>query len=131
MNRWTICLLSVCIAALLAACQPKAQKLLPITGAQEAALIAPAALARDHVLQYLVSSSRLVTLPPSTDWQLMEGEGPQREYEFRNGDWLMLVRMADSRYAHQEVILINQVAQASWSGYITPDGRVVDTAYGR
>ena len=133
MNRWTRNLFSFSIVTvlLLTACQPKPKTLLPITGGQEVSLAAPAELARDTILDYILSSSRFANLPPGTDWQLEEGEQPEGVYRFRNGDWLMLVRLPDARRANEQVILLNKVEQISWTGYITPDGRVVDTSYGR
>lgn len=133
MNRWTRSLLSlgILIALLLTACQSKAKTLLPVTGPEEISLAAPAELARDSVLEYILSSSRLASLPPSADWQLEAAEQTRGEYHFRSGDWLMLIRLAGEGETNQKVILFNQVQQASWTGYITPDGRVVDTAYGR
>lgn len=133
MNRWMIGLFTVCIVAVLivTACQPKAKTLLPVTGGQEVSLYAPAALARDSVLEYIRSSSRLATLPPGTDWELVQGEHPSQEYHFRNGDWLMLVQLAEGHDPRQRIILLNEVEEISWSGYITPEGRLVDTAYGR
>lgn len=133
MNRWTrsVFSLGIMIVLLLTACQPKAQKLLPVTGSKDISLAAPAELARDNVLGYILSSSRLANLPASTDWQLDAAEQAEGEYRFRSGDWLMLIRLAGEGETNQKVILFNQIQQASWTGYITPDGRVVDTAYGR
>ncbi|HSL42270.1 MAG TPA: hypothetical protein VK897_02485 [Anaerolineales bacterium] len=133
MNRWMIGLFTICVAAvlILTACQPKAKTLLPVTGGQGVSLAAPAASARDSVLEYILSSSRLAALPPGTDWELVQGEHPSEEYHFRNGDWLMLVQLANGHDARQRIILLNRVEKISWSGYITPEGRLVDTAYGR
>ena len=133
MNRWTgnLFSLGVITALLLTACQPEAQKLLPVTGDQEVSLAAPAELARDSVLDYIVASARLAALPASADWQLEAAMQAEGEYYFRSGDWLMLIRSADTGEAIQRVVILNPVEKASWTGYVTADGRVVDTAYGR
>ena len=133
MNRWTRSLssLGIIIILLLTACQTKAQKLLPVTGSKDISLSAPAELARDNVLRYILSSSRLANLPPGADWQPDAAEQSEGEYHFRSGDWLMLIRSADTGEAIQRVVILNTVEKASWTGYVTADGRVVDTAYGR
>lgn len=133
MNRWTrsVFSLGIMIVLLLTACQPKAQKLLPVTGSKNISLSAPAELARDNVLGYILSSSRLANLPAGADWQLDAAEQSEGEYHFRSGDWLMLIRSADSGEAIQRVVILNPVEKVSWTGYVTADGRVVDTAYGR
>lgn len=133
MNRWTRSLLSLGILMdlLLTACQPKAQKLLPVTGVEEVSLAGPAALARDYVLEYILSSSRLAHLPSGADWHLDAAEKSEGEYHFRSGDWLMLIRSAGVGESIQRVMIINPVEKASWTGYVTADGKVVDTAYGR
>jgi hypothetical protein len=86
--------------------------------------------ARTQVLDYLLSSARLPGIPPSADWQPESGDVPEDEYHFRSGDWLMMIRGAGENN-NQQVLLINQADHATWSGYITPDGRLVDTAYYR
>lgn len=120
MNQWIVRLFFLCAVLLLTGCQPQIQKLLPITGVEEVSLAAPAELARESVLQYILSSSRLET-----------GKQAEGEYRFRSGDWLMLIRSADTGDAIQKVLIINPVEKASWTGYVTADGHVVDTAYGR
>ena len=126
--------LSFAAALLLAGCQSKGQErtFLPVTGG-EAEISRPAAveLARTQVLDYLVSSARLPNVPQSADWQLDSEAAPEGEYHFRSGDWLMMIQSAATEGENQLVMLINQVDRASWTGYITPDGRVVDTAYYR
>jgi len=135
MNHGIQRLFSLCVAVtlLLAACQSPSeeQTFLPITGGESVSL--PAAVERAHqqVLDYLVSSARLPGLPGRADWQSESGEVPEGEYHFRSGDWLMMIRSATTEDENQLVMLINQVERASWTGYITPDGRVVDTAYYR
>jgi hypothetical protein len=133
MDRWTRSLLSLSLftVLLLVACQPKPQTFLPVTGGKDVSLALPAELTRDLVLDYVLSSSRLVSLPPATDWQLDAAAASENEYRFRSGDWLMLVRLPDARHPNRQVLLLNQVEPASWTGYVTPDGHVVDTAYGR
>jgi hypothetical protein len=133
MNRWTRSLssLGIIIVFLLTACQPKAQKLLPVTGSKDISLSAPVELARDNVLGYILSSGRLADLPAGADWQLDAAVQSEGEYHFRSGDWLMLIRSADTRAAIQRIVIINPVEKVSWTGYVTADGQVVDTAYGR
>jgi len=133
MNRWTRSLVSLgtLTVLLLTACQPKAQKLLPVTSAKEISLSAPVELARDSVLAHILSASRLANLPAGADWQLEAAKQAKGEYHFRSGDWLMLIRSADTGEAIQKVLIFNPVEKTSWTGYVTADGHVVDTAYGR
>jgi hypothetical protein len=133
MNRWIQSLLSLAtlIVLLLTGCQPKAKTLLPITGGQDVTLASSAELARDTVLDYILSSSRFATLPPGTDWEVEVGEQPEGIYQFRNGDWLILVRLPNAHRTNEQILLINKIEQISWTGYITPDSRVVDTSYSR
>lgn len=133
MNRWTRNRFSFGIftVLLLTACQPKPQTLLPVTGVEEISLPASAQLARDNVLAYVLSSARLASLPPGTDWQWETGEQREGEYSFRSGDWLMLIRHAESAQGSLRIILLNKAENVSWTGYVTADGRVVDTAYDR
>jgi hypothetical protein len=132
MNRWMTCLLIICLPAILlvTACQPRTRAFLPVTGVkEEASLPALVAMTRGNVLEYLLASARLETIPPVTDWELAESlEG---EYHFRSGDWLMLIRSGAAEEAVQWVLIINQAENASWTGYVTADGDVVDTAYAR
>lgn len=135
MNHGTLRKFSLCISVvlLLAGCQSQTQErtFLPITGGEEVAQPAAVERAHNQVLDYLVSSARLPGVPPSADWQPESGELPEGEYHFRSGDWLMMIRLGDSNDSNQQVLLINQADRAAWSGYITPDGRLVDTAYYR
>lgn len=123
--------LSVVTVLLLAGCQSSEQALLPVTGAEVAEHPAAVQLAHNQVLDYLITSSRLPGVPSSADWQPVTGGRPEGEYHFRSGDWLMIIRSATAEGENLMVSLINQVDRASWTGYITPDGRLVDTAYYR
>jgi|GEM_PF-3236463 len=135
MNHGIQRLFSLCFAAalLLAGCQSQSQErtFLPITGGEEVARPAAVEIVRTQVLDYLLSSARLPGIPPSADWQPESGEAPEGEYRFRSGDWLMMIRSATTENDNQQVLLINEADRATWSGYITPDGRLVDTAYYR
>ena len=131
MNLRIVCLPFYLLAILLlTACQPKDQPLIPVTGAEDASIPMLTKLARDNVLEYVVSSSRVPTAPPSADWQ-NDGRQADGEYRFRSGDWVMLVRLADANEENEWVIIINKVEKVAWRGYIAPDGHVVDTAYYR
>lgn len=129
-HRW----FSLCFTAalMLAGCQSKEQVFLPITGGAEiSSRPAAAEVARTQVLEYLLASARLPRVPSSADWQPQVGELPEGEYHFRSGDWLMMIRSAQTEGDNQMVLLFNQAGGAAWTGYITPDGRVVDTTYYR
>lgn len=133
MNHGTLRWFSLCITVvvLLAGCQSNERSLLPVTGAEAAEHPAAVQLARNQVLDYLIASSRLSGVPASADWQPEAGELPEGEYHFRSGDWLMMIRLVATGEGHQQILLINQADHSGWTGYITPDGRVVDTTYYR
>ncbi len=133
MNRWMIRLLPVCVPALLllAGCQSKPETLVPVTGAEDASLPEPVALTRANVLDYILSSARLANIPSAEEWKLDAKQGSENEYRFRSGDWLMLISVTETADGNQRVIIFNKVDHASWTGYVTADGRVVDTAYSR
>jgi hypothetical protein len=119
----SLCLLTI---LLLTACQPKEQPLIPVTGAEDASTISDQTkLARENVLEYVISSSRIPTAPPSTDWQLDDGKQANGEYRFCDGDWVMLVWLADAEEEYQRVIIINKVENVAWRGYVASDGHVV------
>lgn len=123
--------LCICLVVSFAGCrsQPQERTFLPITGGDEVARPAAVDVARNQVLEYLLSSARLTGVPQSADWQPESGEMPEGEYHFRSGDWLMIIRLRENN--NQQVLLIHQTDHAGWTGYITPDGRLVDTAYYR
>jgi hypothetical protein len=127
MNRWMRRLWIVCLpAVLLAACQSNAKAVLPVTGLEESALPALVAMTRENVLEYVVSSARLESIPAMPDWQLDKERSSEEEYCFRSGEWTMLIRPAE---ANQRVLILNRAEKASWIGYVTADGDVVDTTY--
>lgn len=128
MNRWTIRLLFFCgtTVLLLAACQPKTRAFVPLTGMEESSLPALVAMSRENVLEYVVSSERLVTIPAISEWQLDRDRSSEEEFCFRSGDWIMLIRPTEES---QRVLLLNRAEGASWIGYVTADGDVIDTTY--
>ncbi len=129
MNHRIIQLFALCMPAilLLAGCAPKDKTSIPVTGPQDASVPAMTERARKNVLEYVISSSRLTTVPTSADWQLDNEEQRQGEFHFRSGDWLMVIRLADDE--SQQVFISNQVGKNFWCGYVAPDGHVVDTTY--
>ena len=127
--RWVS--LYIAAAMLLAGCQSKERALLPVTGAEVAEHPAAVQLAHSQVLDYLAASSRLPGVPSSANWQPEAGDLPEGGYRFRSGDWLMIIRLAATGEDRQQILLINQADHSGWTGYITSDGRVVDTAYYR
>ena len=131
MNDRMIRLFTLCMTAilLLAGCASKEQPSIPVTGAEDASIPAMIEPARENVLEYIISSSRLTNAPPSAEWQLDKDEQLEGEYHFRSGDWLMVVWLADTDEKNQRVIISNKAENAFWCGYVRPDGHVVDTAY--
>ena len=115
---------------LMGACQTESPSLVPITGLNnKASLPARVTLAQQNVLEYVLVS-RLENIPPHTDWQLQEVQN-ENEYHFRSGDWLMVIWAVQDSEQRQPVVILNQVEQLSWTGYVASDGRVVDTDLGR
>ncbi|MBI3150862.1 MAG: hypothetical protein HYZ21_01905 [Chloroflexi bacterium] len=113
---------------LLTSCLSGDRRSIPVTGGEDASAPALVELARENVLEYVISS-RLPTAPPSADWQLDNGEQLAGEYRFRSGDWLMIISPAERHEGNQRVVIINNVENISWCGYVELDGHVVDTAY--
>lgn len=116
---------------LLSACKSQASKLVPVTGEMKISAPAQVELARNHVLSYLVSSARLANLPRNADWQVEISPRSENEYHFRNGDWVIMIWMADSNDGRQQIVILNNVEDDAWTGYVTVDGEVVDTYYAR
>jgi hypothetical protein len=116
---------------LLAACQSEAQTFIPLTGSgKNESMPAEVQLARESVFSYVVSA-RFASIPAQADWNLDDGHEVENEYRFRSGDWLMVIWAADDADQNQRVVIFNPIEKISWSGYFAPDGRVIDTAYGR
>lgn len=115
---------------LMGACQSEAPALLPVTGSNnKSSLPARVVLAQERVLEYVIAS-RLTEIPSYADWQLHEIQN-ENEYNFRSGDWLMVIWTPKDDTEYQRVVIVNRVEKLSWTGYMTADGKVVDTAYGR
>jgi hypothetical protein len=123
--------LAIPVVLLISACKPQAPSFLPVTGASSVSAPAQVEQARTQVLAYVLDSARLVDLPTDADWKLEANEKSDDEYDYRSGDWLIMIWLPDSSYRHQRVIILNQVQHASWIGYVTPEGDVVDTTYAR
>jgi hypothetical protein len=133
MNHGIPRLFTLCmpVVLLLAGCQPKLKTFVPVTGVKETTLPALVEQSRASVLEYVLSSSRLATLPSEADWQLDTSQASEGLYRFRSGDWLIMIWLADADKGNQRVIILNKAENASWGGYVTPDGHVVDTSYSR
>jgi hypothetical protein len=118
----------LCVVLLLTGCQPENKaSTIPVTGGENISAPAVVHLARDNALEYVISSSRLATIPPATDWQLEGDRSPDGEYRFRSGDWLMIVRLANGN-ENQQIMIINQIEGLYWCGCVKPDGTMVDTS---
>lgn len=131
MNHWILRIVLPAVL-LLTACQPKPETFIPVTGVEKVSLPAQVERTRERVVAYVLSSARLANLPPLSNWQWDAGEKPENEqYRFRSGDWLMWIRPADVDTENQQVMILNPIERAVWMGYVTPDGRVIDTTYGR
>lgn len=122
---------AVCLflSLFLSACKPQVPSFVPVTGGKIISVPAQVEAVRSSVLKYVISSERLATLPQDTGWQMEERS--EKEYCFRNGDWLIMIWLADSEDGNQRVIIFNEVEEAAWTGYINADGKVVDTYYAR
>jgi hypothetical protein len=83
------------------------------------------------VLEYLTTSSRLTSLPPSAAWSLDKATVTDGEYRFCSGDWLMIIYQAAADDGEQQVVIIDTVHDSSWCGYIKPDGQIIDSCYRR
>ena len=123
--------LSFSVIFLFSACKPQAPAFLPVTGEENVSMPAQVEQVRIQVLAYVLDSSRLASLPPDAEWKLETGARSEDEYSFRSGDWRIRIWLPDRKYKHQRVIIFNEVDRASWIGYVTADGDVVDTNYAR
>jgi hypothetical protein len=133
MNKRAILLLTLCLPVVLffAGCQPANQSLIPVTGEDFSPVPLQIMLAREHVLEYINSLSRLPSIPPKVMWQLKDDEQPEGEYYFYSGDWLMIVWAADTNKENQQVIILNKAENFYWCGYVQPNGVVKDTSFTR
>ena len=116
-------------AMLLAGCLHNDQFVIPVTGKEDTAVPVLVEMAKENVLGYLISSSRLATDPPDTDWQLDQEEQQEGVHRFHNGDWLMAIWFNDANDERSRVVIMNKVKNISWCGYVESDGHVVDTAW--
>ena len=64
-------------------------------------------------------------------WELETGRQSEKEYRYHNGDWLIIIRLADTDDGNKRVLIFNKVEKANWTGYVNADGEVVDTHYAR
>jgi hypothetical protein len=123
--------LCISIVLLLASCRSQAPAFLPVTGGKNATAPMQVELARRNVLKYILSSSRLASLPQDVDWQMEVSERSENEYHFRSGDWLIMIWLPNADGGTQRVVILNPIKKASWTGYVTAEGDVVDTHYTR
>lgn len=95
-------------------------------------VVLPAAvkLAQLNVLEYVTSASRLPAVPSSADWQLDKDTSSNGEYRFYSGSWRMIICPA-VKAGVQQVIITDTAKDASWCGFIEPDGDIVDTCFRR
>lgn len=128
-HRLFVLCLSLCL--FLSACKTQGSAYVPVTGEKSSAAPAQVEQARTSVLKYAVSSARLAALPRDVEWELETGREAEEEYRYHNGDWLIVIRLADTDDGNQRVIVLNQVEHAAWTGYVNADGDVVDTYYVR
>ena len=133
MNKRILFSLILCLPVVLwiASCQTTEdgdRAIIPVTGKN--AVPATVELARENVLEYVISSSRVANIPPSSEW-ISSGESTAGEFHFVSGDWLMIVLFEEGQEANQRVFLRNQAKHAFWCGYVDSDGHVVDTTYTR
>ncbi len=126
-------LFAVCVSliVLLTACKPQAPTFVPVTGDKMVSAPAQVEQARSQVLKYVVSSARLTNLPQDADWQMEVSPRSEKEFHFRSGSWLIMIWEADAESGNERVIILNQLEKDGWTGYVTADGRVVDTHYVR
>jgi hypothetical protein len=130
MNHRLMFLVSICIAVivLIAGCLSESEASIPITGGLDASVPVMVGSARDTVLEYVTSSTRLAAIPSGTEWQLDGGKPVEGEYRFRSSDWLMIVQMAENSDEDQQVMIINQIGGIYWCGCVHPDSTVMETS---
>lgn len=130
MNHWVIHL-SLLAVLLLTGCGSSPEAFVPVTGVEKVSLPVRVERTREQVVAHVLSSARLSNLPPLSEWQVDEAQTVENEYRFRSGDWLMLIRYAGLDTENQKVLIFHQVDRLAWFGYVTPEGHVVDTSFGR
>jgi hypothetical protein len=133
MNKGTILWLTLCFPVILFSlgCQSPKQELIPITGDVNSPAPEQIKLARDNVLEYIISSSRLADIPGSAEWQLDIERQVNGQYFFHSGNWLMIVWAADADNENKQVVIHNKAENIFWCGYVKPNGQVKDTSYTR
>jgi hypothetical protein len=132
MNNRVVYFLALCLLVLTlsAGCAAEGRQILPVNGGEAPLSSAEIESVRDTVLGYLLTSSRLATLPAGDSWQLDGKAGSNGEYRFTSGDWYMIVWPA-ADIGHHHVVIINRNEGSFWCGYVKPGGSIVDTAYTR
>jgi uncharacterized membrane-anchored protein len=128
-HRLFVHCLSLCLV--LSACKPQGSSFVPVTGEESIAAPAQVEQARNTVIKYATTSARLASLPRDAEWELETGRQSEKEYRYHNGDWLIVIRLADTVDGNRQVMVCNQVEHANWTGYVTANGDVVDTHYVR
>src|SRR5512139_1843046 len=123
--------LCLSIVLFLTGCKSQTPAFLPITGGKEPFAPAQVEMARKNVVHYVISSSRLASMPQDADWQLDAQQASEKEYCFRSGDWMIVILQTDREDKTEQIIILNNAEKAVWTGYITPEGDVVDTYYTR
>lgn len=91
MNKRVVRFLALCLPVVLlfAGCRFADQTLVPATDVEDIPIPAMVELARENVLEYVISSSRLAVAPSGTDWQLYRGSNRKESTVFAaaTGSW--------------------------------------------
>ncbi len=126
-------LFALCLSLilLLSACKPHLTSLVPVTSGRVASVPAKVELARDTCLKYVASSARLAALPLDENWQMEPNPVSDHEFQYHNGNWLIVIWLADTDEGNERVVILNRAKNTAWTGYVTANGSVVDTYYTR
>lgn len=123
--------MALCLLVLLvvAGCRSTQDAIIPVTGQEVVPIPAQVETVRGGVLEYVTASAWFEESPPATGWQLDTAGRKEGQYRFLNDDWLMVIRLPNSRDVNEHIFLYNTVTHASWCGEVNPAGEIADTSY--
>lgn len=140
--RWLVSLgICIAVASLLLSCSPSSP-IVPVTGQDTLSVPYSVMIARDQSYGFIqdnhammVEKGIIPALPAADTWRASMPARPDlvdmEFYAFTSGDWIVTVRHPVNAANMANVTYINTKSGFVWSGFVYPDGNVVNTHYTR